>query len=213
MAKKRSYIDKILILRPLLDKITDSRTFIRLYSQSLRINAGIILLGVLFLAGSAFWSVAKMWSNFSGGMEVKIFFGVLLFEIFIFVTGFIVINILLIRAKDIENLPIVKIFPLNPIVVISIRMTGEITASIYSMFSIALGIIIWIGASGILEFVPLGRLPGLSLMTSAGSSFLAGLLTIFMGGIISSGVLFASYVTAESAEVLVAIARNTKRSS
>ena len=210
MPKTKTSLERFLILRPLLDRLSDSKTLITLYTWTLRIIAGFTFLGVLLAAGAVIWGAAKMWSGLSGGTGLKVFFGVLFVEICILGMGFVIINIQLLRANDIEKLPVVRSFPLNPIVVIVTKMTGEIVASIYAMIAVALALTTWIGAGGILAFLPFGSLPGLSA-AAAGSALTSGLLILASGFVISFLALFASYVAAESAGVLVEIARNTKR--
>ena len=210
MAKKAFSLESVLFMRPVLDRLSDSRTLITLYSWSLRIIAGFTFLGGLVLTGGIVWGVAKMWSGLSGGQGLKVFFGVVFVVIFILGMNIVIVNIQLLRANDIASLPVVKIFPLNQIVVIVTKMTGEITASVYAGFSLALSLITWIGATSILEYLPIRSLPGMS-MAAAGSAFVSGLLILLFGGVISFLALYGSYVLAESEEVLVMIARNTKK--
>lgn len=194
-------MDKFLILKPFLRKIADGKFFKTIFSWAFRINACFIVLAALF----ASW---KLWAQLSANLPAKYFIGALLAEIFLVAIGFIVFNILWIRSNDIQNLPSVKDYSVTPIMVISIKATGEIWASLSILFGLAMTLTTWISGPEIMRMIPFTiPLPGISGSGQGASS----ILPLISGAILGFGLLATSYFIAEMLGALVDIARNTKK--
>ncbi len=189
-------MNKILVLRPILLRISDGRFFITVFFWLFR---GLACLNVLAIL----WSSWKLWSNLPSGAPIELFIGTLLAEVFLIGIGFIVFNVLWLRADDTMKLPRAKDYSVTPIVVIAIKASGEIIASLSILFGIALSLTTFVaGSSSVMSSIPFTfPLPGagspvLSLISGIVSGFLA--LAVF-------------YFIAETVGAVVDIARNTKK--
>lgn len=182
-------MNKILILEPFLKKISNGVLFNNIFSWLLKIFSGLTLLVTL-------WVSWKLWSNLSGSLPPEYFISALVAEIFLLAAGFVVFNILLIRANDIRNLPSVKIYVVTPVFVLFIRTLGEVLGSLYALLGLAIGL------SSLLVDTPMLPipLPGLT-----------GAFAAIIGSIVGFFVVAYSYVFAEALNALVDIARNTKK--
>lgn len=188
-------MDKILVLRPILLKISDGRFFKTVFFWLFRSLACLNVLAIL-------WSSWKLWGNLPSGGAVELFIGALLAQVILIAIGFVVFNILWLRAEDTQKLPRVKDYSVTPIVVIAIKALGEILASLSILFGIALSLTTFIAGPRIMNSLPFTfPLPG------AGSPALT-----LVSGIISGFVLLACfYFIAETVGAVVDIARNTKK--
>lgn len=189
-------MDKILILRPLLNKISEGSIFRVLFAWAMRIEAALTVLGVLY--GSVkLWGLVR-----GGGAPASAYFGLLIVQIALLVLGVVIVNILIARAEDIERQPVGSDYIVTPIIVIFQKTLGEIGAATYGVLGVAGGLFIWISGGEI----PL-PIPGLS----GGDGFTGGLLAMILGLTIGFGILAFSYFMAELTGAVVDIARNTKK--
>lgn len=189
-------MDKILILRPLLRKISEGSIFRTLFSWALKIEAALTIVGVIY--GSVkLWGLVK-----GGGAPASAYLGLIIVQVAILLLGIILVNILLVRAEDIEKQPLGADYIVTPIFVVFQKTLGEIGAAIYAVLGIAGGLFIWISGAEI----PL-PVPGLS----GGDGFVGGLVAMIMGVSIGFVILSVSYLTAELTGAVVDIARNTKK--
>jgi len=192
-------MDKILLLRPFIKMISEGKFFALFFSWVLRIQAALMVLG--FLYGSF-----QMWSMMRGGVTFGLFVGLVIGQLLFAVLAFVLINILLVRADDINNLPLSTDYFVMPIIVIFVKMTGEIIGVFYAIMGIILGFGIWImGGSGVVPSIP-----GMG-MFAGNSGFLGGLIAIVGGPVLGFLLLSLFYFIGEQIGALVDIARNTKR--
>lgn len=192
-------MEKFLLLKPFIKMISEGKFFALFFSWVLRIQAALVVLG--FLYGSF-----KLWSLMRGEVTFGLFVGIVIGQLLFAVLAFVLINILLVRADDINNLPLSTDYFVMPIIVIFVKMTGEIIGVFYAIMGIILGFSIWIMGGS--EIVP--SMPGMGMFLG-NSGFLGGMFSIIGGPIV--GFLFLSffYFIGEQIGALVDIARNTKR--
>ncbi len=201
--------EKFFLLKPVLTAISGGKIFTVLFSWFLKILSGILAVGALYGSWLLWSNLSKITGGMGGESSFKFFLGAAFAEILILALVFIVINILLIRSEDIEKLPLAKYYPVTPIIVIFIKMMGEIFASTYAFISLAFALVSWTVGGSVLSMLPFPHLPGLS--TSGGGSLTSGLITIAQGSIIGFLLLVFAYFAAEATGALVDIARNTKK--
>ncbi len=198
MTKLNSFlnvIDRLIILHPLLERISDGKFFTLIFSWLMRILACVTL--IVFL-----WGSFKLWSNLSGATG-QIFIGALVAEVFMAAIVYAVFNILWIRAYDVQKLPLAKDYSVTPIVTILIKTSGEIMATLVIFYGLAISITLWIAGPGIMRMIPFSiPLPGLS--GGGAGAMVYGIIAGFL-------ILAVSYFIAETFGALVDIARNTKK--
>ncbi len=200
MPKKRnradnflSIVDNVILLHPLLKKISDGEFFTLIFSWLVRFMAFISV--IVFLYGS--W---KMWSSISGASG-EVFLAALLTEILMAGAIYVIFNILWVRAYNIQNLPLSRDYAVTPIVTILIKASGEISATMLMVFGLAVSITSWIGGSRMQSIIPISLpIPGNTGAVALVSGIVAGFFSLAL-----------AYFTAETIGALVDIARNTKR--
>ncbi|HNL53483.1 MAG TPA: hypothetical protein PKI36_03665, partial [Turneriella sp.] len=101
-------MEKILILRPLLKRISEGSIFRVLFAWAMRIEAALTVLGVIY--GSVkLWGLVR-----GGGAAASAYFGLLIVQIALLVLGLVIVNILLVRAEDIERQPVGSDYIVTP---------------------------------------------------------------------------------------------------
>lgn len=192
-----SFIEKILLIRPFLKKISEGNFFTKIFSWFLKILAVLALIGFLLVS-------FKLWEGVFSVFDIKVFFVCLFMEIIMIAMIFIIINILLIRSIEIDALPLSTDYTVIPIFVIVVKMLGEMLAVYFTLMGLGAGIAIWIVGS-----VP-PLFPGMGQMGSGGG-VAGGFIAVILGPIVGFLMLSVSYLIAEQIGVFVDIARNTKR--
>lgn len=194
-------MSNLLLLAPLLEKISKGDFFKVIFEWFFRVLAAVTAVSVI-------WTSWQVWSNIpSGSMTAKVFFGVLLTQIFIIAAGFVMINIFWIRAGSVKALPAVKVYPLSPVIAVCMRAFGEAAAVIYVISGLAMGLMIFIMGPQAALFIQLA-LPGIPGISGLASS---GIVMIFAGFVSGFLVLAFSYYISELMLALTDIARNTKK--
>ena len=179
-------MEKYFFMKPLLALLARGSFFKKLVSLTLRISAAVVILGSLatfFKAGKVVFELPA--SGIMGGI---------LFQLFFIVAIYAVVHILLIRARDIDNLSDEKIIAL-PIGAILLKMVGEIYASFVGLLAVGGGVFVWFTGrkiEAILKPVP-------SFFPPMGSdpNFMGGIEFMLGGILISLGVLIGAYILAE----------------
>ncbi|MDH5721564.1 MAG: hypothetical protein OEZ13_13235 [Spirochaetia bacterium] len=186
-------LEKFLLLKPAINKVTDGGMFRFIFAWFYRVLGALTLFGVFYVS----W---KLWGQINSQMPVKYFIGALLVQVFLVGLGYVLINILFIRANDIQSIPATKEYSVTPIIVICFKTIGELSASVYAIFGIALGMAKFVIGER-MNMVPVD-LPWLSFRSS-------GFEIIIQSSLIAFLLLFALYAIAELQAALVDIARNT----
>ncbi len=192
--KIRSVVDRILLLKPLLVLLSEGRVFRLVFSWFLRVMAVVFVLGFL-----ARW--ITLWADIVR-MPGSLVLVMTLVMILAVAVAFAVVNIVLVKADAIMALPASGDYVVIPIVVLFIKLVGEIALVVYCFFGLA-GFLVSLTEMGgmVLRMIPLFKGSGVE----AG---LLGLVTAVVAGFLS---FFVSYFIAEQCGVLADIAKNTKR--
>ncbi len=190
-------LDQFLLLKPFLKMISEGSFFAKIFAWFLRIVACLLIIGFLI-------SSYKLWTMLSMGFDVKLIAFILITQILTLALVYVILNILLVRASDIDSLPVGKDYAVIPIFVIFIKMIGEVLAAFYTIMGITAGFAIWIMGS----LPPM--IPGFQSLGSSGG-FAGGLAALVGGPILGFILLSLFYFLGEQVGVLVDIARNTKR--
>ncbi|MCS6971770.1 MAG: hypothetical protein NZL89_02000 [Leptospiraceae bacterium] len=188
-------IEKFLILRPLLQKISSGNFFIAVGAWYLRTIASLSVVGLIYFS----WNLWRLPERFS----FEIFVSFFIVQIALIAITYFGVNVLWVRAEDILKQPTETDYTATHVVAVLIKATGEVAAVTYLTLGVASAIFIWMMGTNL----PLMEAIGLP----ARSGFVGGLLAILIGFIIAAVALFFSYVTAELFVAIVDIARNTKK--
>ncbi len=193
-------LEKYMIMRPVLALISQGMIFRRLCGIILKIVAAFAGIGglVLWIFG---WKAI-----FTSGSAGIIIGGIIVEVLFVGLT-YAIIHILLIRANDIENLPETG-YSMIPIISVSLKLLGEIYASLLAFFGIAGAIFTWIAGASITQLFRTSMYMPVSI--PEGFGFWGGLTSLLFGVIGSFGMLVFFYFLAELTVVLVDIATGLK---
>lgn len=192
--KMRDITDKILVLRPLLRLLAEGRIFKLGFAWFLRIIAVVFALSFIVEWIGKWSDVFKM----SGAL-------VLMLTIVMFLAvaaAFIIINLILVKADAVSELPETKDYIVIPIAVLFIKLMGEISVIVCAFFGIS-GFFMSLTKEGamVLRMIPF----------FSGSGFEAGLIGLVTALIVGFLSFFVWYLIAEQLGALADIARNTKK--
>lgn len=192
--KMRDITDKILVLRPLLRLLAEGRIFKLGFAWFLRIIAVVFALSFIVEWIGKWSDVFKM----SGAL-------VLMLTIVMFLAvaaAFIIINLILVKADAVSELPETKDYIVIPIAVLFIKLMGEISVIACAFFGIS-GFFMSLTKEGamVLRMIPF----------FSGSGFEAGLIGLVTALIVGFLSFFVWYLIAEQLGALADIARNTKK--
>jgi hypothetical protein len=164
------------------------------FSWFLRVLAGVFAIGFI-VAWIGKW-------EFVFKMEGSLVLLLTLIMIIAVAVAFCILNLILIKADIVADLPESKDYIVIPIVVVFIKLVGEISVFIWAFSGIA-GFMLSLTKTGavLLREIPL----------SGGSGFVAGLNGLVISLIVGFISFFFFYFIAEQFGVLADIARNTKK--
>ena len=185
-------LEKAAILKPFLKLISEGKFFSKAFA--------ILLLVVMILSAVGF---VYVFINSLGIFRVNVVMGIIT-ELLVIVFFYILINILLVRAEDINRLEESKDYIVIPVSVVLIKMIGEIMAALTVVFGIYITFAKLLGAGAMIRSFPGAPMIGGILAQSGYWAFAAGIIAAFI-------VLVFFYLVAELAGVLVDIARNTRK--
>ncbi len=194
--KIRKVTDKVLILKPFIALLAQGRIIKLVFAWFLRIAAAVFILGFLYRWAFAWEMVFKM----SGALVLVLSILMLLSLVFVYA----IINMVLIKADAIIDLPESKDYIVIPVSVIITRLAGEIALCV-SIFAGIAGFLVSLTQQGgmVLRMIPFFD----------GSGVQAGLTGLAAALVFGFVFLFLSYLVAEQIGVFADIARNTKRNS
>jgi hypothetical protein len=179
-------LGKYLFMEPLLKAISSGAFFRRVVSIALRIVA------VLFGYGALVGAIGIVRTAAQQGAGAIL--GALLADVFLIVGAYMIIHTLIIRARDIANLPESE-FTVVPILAILIRAGGEVLCWAVSLIGVASAILL----------LMLGRSARRSMDILEG----VGAVVVSLG--VALFVLISSYMLAELVVALSEIAKETRR--
>lgn len=191
-------MSKVFFMRPLLELLAQGRFFCRGVAIILRVSAAMLVLFSLttfFQAGKTTFELPA--HGIPGGA---------LFEVFFVVAVYAAVHVLLIRAKEIENLPGGEFFAL-PLGSILVRLLGEAYAAFVGLVAVGGGVFVWFTNQSIGKILnPVVR--ALFPAMRDDPSFMGG-IEFMIGGVLTGlAALIAAYVVAE---ILLVLARLSSR--
>jgi len=192
-------MEKYLFMEAVLEKISQGQFFRKAFAVALQILAVVIAIAALVA-----W--ITVWKSLSG-LSSEAIFGIIIFQVLFVIAVYMVVNILIIRAGNINTLPDSD-YTVIPIISLTLKLSGEIYASFVTVISVAGCILTWfIGSSAIYM---IKRSAPLVPSYGSGEGFWGGL--VFMaGGLFSAFVgLVLFYFLSETVVVVVDIAKNIK---
>jgi hypothetical protein len=179
-------------MRPLLALLAQGRFFCRGVAVILRVSAAMLVLFSLttfFQAGKATFELPAQ--GIPGGA---------LFEVFFVVAVYASVHVLLIRAKEIENLPGGELFAI-PLGAILVRLLGEAYAAFVGLVAVGGGVFVWFTNQSIGKILnPVVR--ALFPVLRDDPSFMGGIEFMIVGVLTGLAALIVSYVVAEILQVL-----------
>lgn len=181
-----------------LDLVAKGETFRTVISWVLRIASVGLALAAL-LSWMALWGLTRYF-------EAQGVIGLVVFQLVFALATYAMVHTILIRARDIRNLPEAE-FNVIPIVAVCCRLVGECLAWFFSALAIGGALLMLFAGPG--AGLATGQLP-LSGFMSSGTGLLGALLYAAGGLLIGFGALLVFYLLAESSALLGAIARHAE---
>lgn len=191
-------MEKYFFMRPLLDLLAQGRFFSRLVSIVLRVVAALFVLfslATFFKAGKIIFELPA--NGILGGV---------LFEIFFILAAYAVAHVLLIRARDIDNLQSGDLYALS-MAPILLKLIGEAYASFVGFVAVGGGLFVWFTNLGLGKILnPIVR----ALFPTARDdpSFMGGIEFMLSGVLVAIAVLVVSYILSEMFVLLARSAGN-----
>jgi len=202
-------MDKFLILKSFLKMISKGKFFTKISSWLLRLLALIVFLS-LFYFSYKIWTIYSDARLTSSGMFCYRLIGQIIIAAFLYS----ILNILLVRASDINAIPISTDYTVIPIIVVLIKTFGEVFAVTFALICFVDGLSIVFGmpliSTGIGIRIPFSIYPANYYESGL---ILSGLITVVSSLIVGFMILSLFYFVAEQMGVFVDIARNTKKSN
>lgn len=189
-------MDKFFLLKPFLKLIQEGGFFKNCFFWLVRILAGLTVVAFLYAS-------FNIWDKMSFDLPAEFIIIAVVIQLVLLLLTYVIVNILWIRADDIQALPVSTDYIVIPVIVVFVKMTGEILGAFFTLLGIVSG----------LAIIAIGKLPALPMLDFfAGNSGLAGGLIAIIGGPLY-GILMMTicYYAAEQLGVFVDIARNTRR--
>lgn len=180
-------VEKFLFMRQLLNLLTQGRFFCRMISIVLRVGAALVVLfsfATVFQAGKIISDLPL--SGIPGGV---------LFELFFIVAVYAAVHVLLIRAREVDQLPAGEFCALS-LGAVLVRLLAEAYCAFVSLVAIGGGIFVWftnLSLSKVLNPVIRALFPNMG----DDKSFLGGIQFMVVGILTGLTVLILSYVLSE----------------
>ncbi len=200
---------KLLFMRPVLAHLSSGRLFNRLAALGIRIAAGLYALGSL-MAWVQTWRILGDLSGFG-------VLGGILFQLLFPIGVYMVVHIMLIRAREIAHL-VPSEFTMLPILGIFLRMLGEVYAAILVSVGVGGSLFMLLAGENYLARAVISEAPltgfvqafGMVFARSADSSFVASVIFLISSVLTAFFMLGIFYWLAEAATVFVSIAKNIR---
>jgi hypothetical protein len=190
-------MEKLLFMRPLLERLGDGRFCYRAVAVVLRVVAAVIVLFSLV----TFFSAGKLIFD----LPRHAILGGVFFEVFFVLAVYATVHVLLLRAADIERLEVHEFFALS-LGARFVQLIGEAYAAFVSFIAVGGGIFVWftnMSLDMVLNPVIRGLFPSLREDTS----FMGGIEFVASGLLAAFGALVAAYVLAQLLVLAVRLVR------
>ncbi len=185
-------IDKYLFMRPVLNLLEQERFLRRAVAVTLKVGAALIVLFSLTL----FFSAGRLLFD----LPPNGILGAVLFEVLFVLAVYAAVHVLLIRARDIEQLTGGDFIALR-LAPTLLRALAEAYAGFVSLVAIGTGFFVWFTNLSVDKVLyPAVRALFPSMREDA--SFMGGIEFMLSGILVSIGVLLLAYVLAEALSLL-----------
>jgi hypothetical protein len=183
---------KFFFMRPLLDRLAQGAFFCRMVAITLRVVAALIVLFSLV----TFFEAGKLVFK----LPAHGILGGVLFEVFFVLAVYAVVHVLLIRARDIEQIKAADFYAL-PVGAILLRLIGEAYAAFVALVAVGGGIFVWFTNMKLASVLnPFIRT--LFPTVRDDPSFMGGIEFMVSGVLIAVVVLVLAYALSEAVAVL-----------
>ena len=185
-------MEKYLFMRAIIKLLGQPRFFSRVISMILRVGTALIVLFSI----PTFFQAGKLTFDLSANKML----GGILFEIFFVMAVYAAVHVLLIRARDVDELPAKEFYAL-PMGALLIRMIGEAYASYVTLIALGGGMFVWFTAlklDRILNPTILWLFP----VSHDDPSFFGGIGFMISSILVALGVLIVSYMLAEALSLI-----------
>ncbi len=189
-------MERYLFVRPLLKRLGESRFLFRMVAVTLKVVAALIVL----LSLTTFFKAGKLTFE----LPTNRILGGVLFELLFVIAVYVVVHVLLIRARDIENLEPsgYHALPLAPVL---FRTLGEAYAGFVISIGVGGGLFVWftdLSLNSVLSPAIRDVMP-----TISASTFLGGIMFMLNGILAGIAALVAAYIAADAAAQLMRAGR------
>jgi hypothetical protein len=206
-------LQNVFITSPLLNTISRGSFFTKAFTWILRVCTVILVIGFFYFSINLWILYAKGIGNaanklaqlFGKGNSVGTFFIFFFAQLLAIPLFYVLINILLVKANEINALPEKTDYVVVPVAVQLIKMTGEIIATFATVMGVFTTIALLLGSRG----DTIGYLGLKQASAVSGASF--GYFAFIAGPIFGFLALVLFYSIGELIGALVDIARNTKK--
>jgi len=189
---------KILFMRPVLERLGQGAFYCRAAAIVLRTLAGVVIL----FSAITFFSVGRTVFE----LPASSILGGVLFELFFVVAVYAVVHAILIRARDVANLRHGEFYAL-PVGALVVRLLGECYAAFVSLVAVGTGLFVWFTNFSIGKVLTTG-LRALFPVLRVDPNFMGG-IEFIVGGLLAAAVaIIAAYTLAELLTLLGRLVKN-----
>lgn len=190
-------IERYLFMRPVLTLLEQEQFLRRAVATTLKVGAALIIL----LSLTLFFSAGRLLFD----LPPSGILGAVLFEVFFVLAVYAAVHVLLIRARNIEQLAAGDYVALR-VAPLVLRALAEAYAGFVSLVAIGTGLFVWFTNLSVEKVLyPVVRALFPSMREDA--SFMGGIEFMLSGIFIAIGVLLIAYVVAEAISLLTRSAR------
>jgi hypothetical protein len=185
-------MEKYFFIRAFINLLGQPRFFSRMIAVIIRVGTALIVLFSI----PTFFQAGKLTFELSANKML----GGILFEIFFVVAVYAAVHVLLIRARDVDDLPAKEFYAL-PLGGVLIKMIGEVYASYVALVAVGGGIFVWFTAKKlgtILNPTILWLFP----VAHDDATFIGGIGFMISGVLVAIAVLIVSYMLAEALSMI-----------
>jgi hypothetical protein len=185
-------IERYLFMRPVLDLLEQERFLRRAVATALKAGAALIILFSLVL----FFNAGRLLFD----LPPNGILGAVLFEAFFILAVYAAVHVLLIRARNIEQLAAGDYVALR-MAPILLRAVAEAYAAFVGLVAVGAGLFVWFTNLSVEKVLfPVVRALFPSMRENA--SFMGGIEFMLSGILVAIGVLVIAYVLAEAVSLL-----------
>jgi len=191
-------MDSLHFMRAALAWLSEAQHFQRLMALTLRVAAALLVplsLVTFFKAGKTIFDLPA--SGILGGIVFQIFFVAAVYG---------VVQVLFLRAREIEALPVVRYY-MFPLASVFLRAAGEVASLFIACLAVGGGVYVWFTARAITTLLN----PPPNFLPVFGDTTFMGGIEFMAGGVLSAVVLLgATYLVAQTLALVGELATRTE---